>query len=59
MRVIQIVGALLIAGGLYVLIKSPSYASDKSLFKVGSVEAKVSRIMPFRRGRAERRSRRE
>ena len=41
MRAIQIIGALLIAGGLYVLIKSPSYSSDKSLFKVGSVEATV------------------
>ncbi|MEA3150384.1 MAG: hypothetical protein QOD56_1323 [Gammaproteobacteria bacterium] len=41
MRAIQIIGALLIAGGLYVLIKSPSYSSDKSIFKVGSVEATV------------------
>jgi drug/metabolite transporter (DMT)-like permease len=41
MRAIQIIGALLIAGGLYVLIKSPSYSSGKSLFKVGSVEATV------------------
>jgi hypothetical protein len=31
----------LIAGGLYVLIKSPTYSSDKSLFKVGQVEAKL------------------
>jgi hypothetical protein len=42
MRVLQIVGALLIAGGLFVLIKSPSYSSDKSVFKVGDVEAKVA-----------------
>jgi drug/metabolite transporter (DMT)-like permease len=41
MRAIQILGAILIAGGLYVLIGSPSYSSDKSLFKVGGVEAKV------------------
>ncbi len=41
MRALQIIGAILIAGGLYILIKSPSYSSDKSLFKVGSVEAKV------------------
>ena len=41
MRAIQIIGALLIAGGLYVLIKSPSYSSGKSLFKVGTVEATV------------------
>jgi drug/metabolite transporter (DMT)-like permease len=41
MRAVQILGAILIAGGLYVLIRSPSYSSDKSLFKVGEVEAKV------------------
>jgi hypothetical protein len=42
MRILQIVGALLIAGGLFVLVKSPSYSSQKSVFKVGSVEASVS-----------------
>jgi hypothetical protein len=41
MRALRIVGAILIAGGLYVLIKSPTYSSDKSLFKVGQVEAKL------------------
>jgi hypothetical protein len=38
---VQVIGALLIAGGLYILIKSPTYSSDKSLFKVGQVEARV------------------
>jgi hypothetical protein len=42
MRVLQIIGALLIAGGLFVLIKSPSYSSEKSVFKIGDVEAKVA-----------------
>jgi uncharacterized membrane protein len=42
MRILQILGVLLIAGGLFVLIKSPSYSSEKSVLKVGSVEAKVS-----------------
>ena len=42
MRVLQIVGALLIAGGLFILIKTPSYSSEKSVFKVGGVEAKVA-----------------
>ncbi len=41
MRIVQVVGVLLIAGGLYVLLKSPTYSSDKSLFKVGQVEARV------------------
>jgi len=42
MRVLQIVGALLIAGGLFVLTKAPSYSSEKSVFKVGDIEAKVA-----------------
>lgn len=42
MRIAQIVGAILIAGGLFTLIKSPSYSSEKSVFKIGDVEAKVS-----------------
>jgi drug/metabolite transporter (DMT)-like permease len=42
MRVVQILGALLIAGGLFILIKSPSYSSEKSLIKIGDVEAKVA-----------------
>jgi hypothetical protein len=41
MRIVQVLGVLLIAGGLYVLLKSPTYSSDKSLFKVGQVEARV------------------
>jgi len=43
MKVLQIIGALLIAAGLYVLVKGASYPSDKSLFKVGGVEAKIER----------------
>jgi hypothetical protein len=42
MRILQIVGAILIAGGLFVLIKSPSYSSQKSVFKIGDVEANVA-----------------
>jgi|HubBroStandDraft_6_1064221.scaffolds.fasta_scaffold2273756_1 hypothetical protein len=41
MKVLQIIGAILIAAGLYVLVKGASYPSDKSLFKVGDVEAKI------------------
>jgi drug/metabolite transporter (DMT)-like permease len=55
MRILQIVGALLIAGGLFILIKSPSYSSDKSVFKIGDVEAKVSQehaIPPWAGGAA-------
>jgi hypothetical protein len=42
MRFLQIVGAILIAGGLFVLIQSPSYSSEKSVLKIGDVEAKVA-----------------
>ncbi|HEV7613279.1 MAG TPA: hypothetical protein VGO37_15465 [Steroidobacteraceae bacterium] len=42
MRILQILGAILIAGGLFVLIKAPSYSSEKSVFKIGDVEAKVA-----------------
>lgn len=42
MRVLQIVGALLIAGGLFILIKAPSYSSEKSVLKIGDVEARVN-----------------
>jgi hypothetical protein len=42
MRALQIVGALLIAGGLFILIKSPSYSSEKSVLKVAGIEAKVN-----------------
>jgi hypothetical protein len=55
MRILQIVGALLIAGGLFVLIKAPSYSSEKSVFKIGDVEAKVSQeqtIPPWAGGAA-------
>lgn len=55
MRILQVVGALLIAGGLFVLIKAPSYSSDNSLFKIGDVEAKVAQehaIPPWAGGAA-------
>jgi drug/metabolite transporter (DMT)-like permease len=42
MRALQILGAILILGGLFVLVRSPSYSSEKSLLKVGDVEAKIA-----------------
>jgi hypothetical protein len=47
MRIALIVGALFIAGGLYILIKSPSYSEDKPVLKVGSLEAKVAQEHPI------------
>jgi hypothetical protein len=46
MRILQIVGGILIAGGLFVLIKAPSYSSEKSVLKIGDVEAKVAQEQP-------------
>ncbi|MDP9091306.1 MAG: hypothetical protein M3O26_21535 [Pseudomonadota bacterium] len=42
MRGLQILGAVLILVGLFVLIRSPSYSSEKSVLKIGDLEAKVS-----------------
>jgi hypothetical protein len=55
MRVLQVLGSILILGGLFVLIKSPSYSSEKSVLKIGDVEAKVSQehaIPPWMGGAA-------
>jgi hypothetical protein len=55
MRMLQIVGALLIAAGLFVLIKTPTYSSEKSVLKIGDLEAKVSQehaIPPWAGGAA-------
>ena len=45
----------MILGGLFVLVRSPSYSSEKSVLKVGDVEAKVSQqhaIPPWAGGAA-------
>jgi hypothetical protein len=41
MRAVQILGAILIAIGLWVLIRPPSYTHERSVLKLGDVEAKV------------------
>jgi hypothetical protein len=55
MRVLQIVGGILILGGLFILIQGASYSSEKSVFKIGDLEAKVSQqhsIPPWAGGAA-------
>jgi hypothetical protein len=42
MRTVQILGVILIAGGLFILIKAPTYSSEKSVFKLGDAEMKVA-----------------
>lgn len=41
MRIVQIVGAVLIAAGLFMILKPPSYSREESVFKLGELEAKV------------------
>jgi drug/metabolite transporter (DMT)-like permease len=41
MSALRISGAILIAVGLFVLIKPPSYSREESVLKVGDIEAKL------------------
>ena len=41
MRIALISGAILIAVGLLVIIKPPSYSREESVLKLGDLEAKV------------------
>jgi hypothetical protein len=55
MKALQIIGAVLIAAGLYVLIKSPTFSREESVLKIGDMEAKVQRqhdIPPWAGGAA-------
>ncbi len=42
MRALQISGALLLAIGLWVIIRPPSYTREESVFKFGNIEAKMN-----------------
>jgi hypothetical protein len=46
MRALLISGAILIAIGLWVIIRPPSYTHEQSVLKLGDVEAKVQREQP-------------
>ena len=41
MRAVQIAGAILIAAGLFMIIRPPSYSREESVFKLGQLEAKI------------------
>jgi drug/metabolite transporter (DMT)-like permease len=41
MRYLTIFGAVLIAAGLFVILRPPSYSSEQSVLKLGDLEAKV------------------
>jgi len=41
MRAVQILGAVLVAAGLFVILRPPSYPHEQSVLKLGNIEAKV------------------
>jgi hypothetical protein len=41
MRALQISGVVLIAIGLWLIIRPPSYSREESLFKFGDIEARM------------------
>lgn len=41
MRLLQVAGAILIAAGLFMIIRPPTYSSEKSVIKLGDFEAKM------------------
>lgn len=41
MRALQISGLVLIAIGLWMIIRPPSYTREESVFKLGNIEAKM------------------
>lgn len=48
MRTLQILGAILVAAGLFLIVRPPSYPHQESVFKLGDVEAtfQESRTVP-------------
>ena len=46
MRFLQIAGAILIAAGLFIIIRQPSYSREESVLKLGALEAKVQQTHP-------------
>jgi hypothetical protein len=41
MRLLQVTGAILVAAGIFMIIRPPSYSREESVFKVGNIEAKM------------------
>lgn len=47
MRALQVLGAILIVAGLFVIIRQPTYPHEESVFKLGDIEAKLQEKRPF------------
>lgn len=43
MRALQIAGLVLIAIGVWFIVRPPSYSSDQKVFKFGNIEAQMRR----------------
>jgi hypothetical protein len=41
MRTLQILGAVLVAAGLFLIVRPPTYPHQESVFKLGDIEATV------------------
>jgi drug/metabolite transporter (DMT)-like permease len=41
MRLLQVTGAILIAAGIFMIVRPPSYSREESVFKFGNIEAKL------------------
>ena len=46
MRSLLVVGVLLVAGGLFVILRPPSYSREESVLKLGDLEARVQQQHP-------------
>ena len=46
MRFLTVLGVALIAAGLLVILRPPSYPSEQSVLKLGDLEAKVQQQRP-------------
>jgi hypothetical protein len=46
MRAMQVVGAVLIALGVWIVIHPPTYSREESVFKVGNIEATMREQHP-------------
>jgi len=47
MRLISVVGILLVLAGLYVVVNGASFTRDKTVIKVGTLEANVKEQEPI------------
>ena len=48
MKATLIAGLILIAGGIFLILRPPQYSSEQSVFKLGDLEAKMQqeRVLP-------------